>query len=167
MSRLQLELQLLEQGLVAANGGDEVGERVLQPAQPDEAFVVHLLVKIVLCFVYKIAYLLQSFQVPDSRAKEKSEYHIHIVGEALSALLLERNEVEHHVGFEVAHRNGYVALVDNTQWHCCIRRAGTYFLYVGNTQDDEHPAVVVLVACTLVGIADVRNKIIWNVISLF
>ena len=41
---LQFELQLLQQRFVSANRSDEVGERVLQPAQPDEAFVVHLLV---------------------------------------------------------------------------------------------------------------------------
>ena len=41
---LQFELQLLQQRFVSANRSDEVGERVLQPAQPDEACVVHLLV---------------------------------------------------------------------------------------------------------------------------
>ena len=46
-------------------------------------------------------------------------------------------------------------------------RARPYLLDVGYTQDDEHPTVVVLIACALIGIADVAEEIIGYVELLF
>ena len=48
---LQFELQLLQQVLVAADGGLEVGERVLQTAEAYQTLVVHLLVEVTLGLV--------------------------------------------------------------------------------------------------------------------
>ena len=62
---LQLELQLLQQVLVASDGGVEVGQRVLQTGQSDERLVVHLAVQVALGFLDEHRYLLQALQVPD------------------------------------------------------------------------------------------------------
>jgi hypothetical protein len=50
--------------------------------------------------------------------------------------------------------------VDDAQRHGGVRSAAAYFLDVGDTEDDEHPAIVVFVAGTLIGIADIRKEII-------
>jgi len=157
---LQLEFQFLEQVLVAADGGDEIGERVLQARQSDKAFVVHLVVEIVLGLLDEGVDLLESFQIPHRAGEEQSEGHIHIVGESLAALLLKAHEVDHHVRLVEAHRDGHVALVDDAQGHGGIGCAASYLLDVGDTEDDEHPSVVVLIAGTLVGIAHVAEKIV-------
>ena len=61
---LQLELQFLQQRLVASDGGDEVGERVLQARKADEALVVDIVVQIVLGLLDEGADLLEPLQVP-------------------------------------------------------------------------------------------------------
>lgn len=85
-----------------------------------------------------------------------------MVHKPIAALLLERDEVYHHVGLIVAHRDGDVALVNNTQRDGCIRGSGTYFLDKGDAQNDEHPAVIVFITGTLVGVADVGKEIVGN-----
>ncbi len=42
-----------------------------------------------------------------------------------------------------------------------------YLLDVRDTEDDEHPSVVVFVAGTLIGIADIRKEIIRNLKFIF
>ena len=64
---LELELQLRQEVLIATDRGDEIGERVLQAAQTDEALVVHLLVEITFRLLYQRTYLLESFQIPHCR----------------------------------------------------------------------------------------------------
>ena len=104
--------------------------------------------------------LLESLQIPYGRGKEETENHVYIVGEAFTSLLLETHEINHHVGFVIADGDGDISLVDDTQWHGSIRRAASDFLDIRNTEDDEHPAIVVFVAGTLIGIADIRKEII-------
>ena len=145
----------------------EVGERVLQSRQSDKALVVHLLVQVALGLLNERVYLLESFQVPHCCAEEQAEYHVDIVGEALIAFLLEAHEVDHHVRLIVAHGDGDVAFVNDAQGHGGIGRAAAYLPDVGNAQDDEHPSVVVLIACPFVGIADVGDEIVGNAEPLF
>ena len=111
--------------------------------------------------------LLQALQVPHRRAQEQAERQVYVIDEAHAALLVERHEVEHHVGLVEADGDGHVALVNDTQRHGGVGRARAYLLHIGYAQDDEHPTVVVLVAGTLVGIADVTDEIVGNVEALF
>ena len=157
---LELELQFGQQVFVAADGGDEVGERVLEPGESDQALVVDLLVEVLLRLLDQGVDLLESFQVPYGGGEEEAEDHVHIVREALAALLLVADEVDHHVGLEVADRDGDVALVDDAEGDGGVGRAGAYLLDVGDAEDDEHPAVVILIAGPLVGIGDVGEEII-------
>ena len=90
-----------------------------------------------------------------------------MVSEADAAFLLERHEVDHHIGLVVADGDGDIALMDDTQGNGGIGRPRPYLLDVWDTEDDEHPTVVVLITGTLVGIADVRHKIVGDVELLF
>lgn len=94
------------------------------------------------------------------RRQEQPENHVYIVGKAHPALLMETYKVYHHVCFVVAYGDGYVALVYYAERHCGVGCARAYLLDVWYTQDYKHPSVVVLIAGTLVGIADVRKEII-------
>ncbi len=85
---LQLELQFRQQVLVASDGGDEVGEGVLQTCQSYQALVVHTMVEVALRLLDEGVDLLESFQIPYGRRQEEAENHIDIVGESLAALLL-------------------------------------------------------------------------------
>ena len=163
---MQLEFQLLQQVFVASDRGVEIGERVLQARQSDEALVVHRVVEVVLGLVDERVDLLQSLQVPHCRGEEQAEGEIDVVDEACAAFLVERDEVEHHVRFVETDGDGDVALVDDAERHGGVGRARADFLDVGNTQDDEHPAVVVLVAGALVGVADVVDEIVGNLKAL-
>ena len=164
---LQLELQFLQQVLVAADGGDEVGERVLQPGEADEALVVHLVVKVVLGLLDERVDLLQPFEVPHGRGEEEAEDHVDIVGEPFAAFLLVGHEVNHHVRLVEADGDGHVALVYDAEGHGGVGRARPYLLHIGYAEDDEHPSVVILIAGPLVGIADVADEIIGDVELLF
>ena len=164
---LELELELLQQVLVASDGGLEVGERVLQAREPDEAFVVHRVVEVVLGLVDEGVDLLESLQVPHGGGEEQPERQIDVVDEACAALLVEADEVEHHVRLVEADGDGDVALVDDAERHGGVGRARADFLDVGDAQDDEHPSVVVLVAGALVGVADVVDEIVGNLESFF
>ena len=157
---LQLEFQFRQQVLVAAYGGDEIGERVLQTAQADKALVVDVVVEIALGLLDEAVDLFEPFQIPDGRGEEKAENHVHVIGESLAAFLLVTHEVDHHVGLIVAHGDGDVAFVDDTERHGGVGCARAYLLDVGYTEDNEHPAVVVLITGTLVGIADVGKKVV-------
>ena len=91
------------------------------------------MVEIVLCFLDVSVDLLQAFQVPHRRRKEQSENHVYVVGESLAPLLVVTNEVYHHVGLVIAHSDGHVALVNNTERHRGVRRTRAYLLHIGNT----------------------------------
>ncbi len=164
---LQLELQFLQEVLVAADRGDEVGERVLQPGEADEALVVHLVVEVVLGLLDERVDLLQPFEVPHGRGEEEAEDHVDIVGEALAPLLLVGHEVDHHVGLVEADRDGDVALVYDAEGHGGVGRARSDLLHIGYAEDDEHPSVVILIAGSLIGIADVAEEVIGDVELLF
>ena len=149
---LQFEFQFGKQRLVASDGGLEVRERVLQTAQTDQTLVVHFLVEVALGLIDEHRDLFQTFQVPDGTGKEDAEDHIDMVGEPLAALLLERDEVDHHIRLVETDGDGDVALVDDTERYGGIWRTAPNLLDVGDTEDDEHPTVVVLITGTLVGI---------------
>ena len=50
--------------------------------------------------------------------------------------------------------------MDDAEGDGGVGRAGAYLLDVGDAEDDEHPAVVILIAGPLVGIGDVGEEII-------
>ena len=164
---LEFELQFLHQVLVAPDRGLEIGERILQTAEAYQTLVVHLTVEIALGLVDEHRNLLQTLQIPDGTGEEQAEDHVNMIRKALIALLLVRHEVDHHVRLVVADGNGDVALMDDTQRHSGIRRPRPYLLDIGDTEDDEHPAIVVFITGPLIGIADVRHEIIGNVELLF
>ena len=139
----------------------------MKTAQPDKRLVVHFAVEVALGFLYQTVDLLQTLEVPHGRGKEKTENHVHIVYESLATLLLVAHEVYHHVGLVIANGDSHVALVDNAKRHGGVRRTRADFLDVGDAENDEHPTVVVLIAGTLVGIADVGKEIIGNVELVF
>ena len=164
---LQFELQFRQQRLVTSDRRDEVGQRVLQTAQADERLIVHLTVQVALGLVDEHRDLLQALQIPDGTGEEQAEDHIDMVGEALTPLLLERHKVDHHVRFVEADGDGDVALMDDTKRDGGLRCPRTYLLDVWDTEDDEHPAVVVLITGTLIGIADVRHEVVGDIELLF
>ena len=90
-----------------------------------------------------------------------------MIRKALAAFLLEREEVDHHVRFIETDGNRDIALMDNTEGHGGIRCSTADLLDIGNTQDDEHPTVIVLITGTLVGIADIRHEVIRDIELLF
>ena len=118
------------------------------------------MVKVPLGLVYQQTDLLQALQVPNSAAEEEAEYHIHRVGESQTAFLLIANEVYHHVGLEVAHRNQYIALHDDTQGDGSVGGAALHLLNVGDTQNYKYPSFINVITGTLVGIGDVGNIVI-------
>ena len=59
--------------------------------------------------------LFQAFQIPNSTRQEQSKDEVDVVGEAFAPLLLITHEVYHHIRFIVAHRDGDIALVNDTQ----------------------------------------------------
>ena len=125
------------------------------------------MVEVVLCLFDEGVYLLQPLQIPYCRRKEESENHVDIVGESLAALLLVRHKVDHHVCLEIAYGDGHVALVYYTKRHGGVWRTRAYLLDIRYTKDNEHPSVVILVACTFVGIADVGQEIVGYVEFVF
>ena len=78
-----------------------------------------------------------------------------MIRKAHASFLLELDKVNHHIGLVVADRNGDVTLVNDAEGYGSIRRARAYLFNIRNTQDYQHPTVVVLVTGTLVGIADI------------
>ena len=90
-----------------------------------------------------------------------------MISEALTSFLLEGEEVDHHVRLIITDGDGNIALMDDTKWHGSIRSTAADFLDIGNTQDNQHPSVVVLITGTLVGIADVRHEVIGDIELLF
>ena len=90
-----------------------------------------------------------------------------MVGESLASLLLEAQEINHHVGLVIAHCNGDITLVYYAEGHGSIGRSRPYLLDIGDTQDDEHPSIVIFITCTLVGIAHVGEKIVGDIKLLF
>ena len=50
--------------------------------------------------------------------------------------------------------------MDDTQRHGGVWGTAAYFLDIRDTEDDEHPAIVIFIAGTLIGIADIREEII-------
>ena len=139
----------------------------MQTRQSDKAFVVDILVQITFGTFDECTDLLQTLQIPNGTGEEQTEDHIHIVDKSFTTFLLIAYEVEHHVCFIVTNGDGHVAFMDNTQWHSGIGRPGPYLLDIGNTEDNQHPTVVVLIAGTLIGIADIAYKIIRDVEFLF
>ena len=105
----------------------------MQAAETYLALVVYSVVQIALGFLDERVDLFQSFQIPYGRGEKETEDHVYIVCESLVALLLIAYEVYHHVGFVVAHGDGYIALMDDAQWHGGIRRTASDFLYVRDT----------------------------------
>ncbi len=163
----QFELQLGEEVFVAADGGDEVGEAVLQSAQGDEVGVADVAVEVLLGLVDECADLLEPLQVPDCTAEEEAEYHVNGIDESESALLLIGDEVNHHVCLEVADGDEDVAFHDDTEGNGGVGGAAFCFLDVWDTQDDEHPAFVDVVAGTFIGIGDVADVVVGDVEGLF
>ena len=111
--------------------------------------------------------LFESFKIPNGRRQEEAENHIDIVGESFATLLLETHEVDHHVGLIIANRDGDVTLVDDTKRYGGIWRAASDLLDVRDTENDEHPSVVVFITGTLIGIADIRKEIVGNLKFIF
>ena len=128
----------------------------MQARQVDEVHVVHVTIQVLLGFLDEQVDLLQPFQVPHGRRKEQAEYHVYGVGESQSAFLLIAYKVYHHVRLEIAHGDTHLFVQDDTEGNGRIRRTRAYFFHVGDTQDDEYPTVVELIAGTLVGIGDVH-----------
>lgn len=151
----EFEFEFGKEGFVATNGGDEVGQTVLQTRQPDEVFVVNRLVQTALGLFDEGRNLLQPLQIPHRSGEEESEGEIHRVGEPLPALLLIGHKVDHHVRFIVAHRHTNVLVEDNAQRDGGMWRAGTHLLDVGDAEDDERPALFVFVTRALVLVSDV------------
>ena len=110
-----MKFQFGQQVFVSSDGGDEVGEGVLQSRQSDKAFVVHVVVEVMLGSVDECADLLESFEVPYGGAVEESEDHVYVVSESYSSFLLVADEVYHHVCLVVADGDGDVAFMDDTQ----------------------------------------------------
>ena len=90
-----------------------------------------------------------------------------MIGEAFAPFLLETDEVDHHVRLVETDGNGDITLVDDTEGYGGIRCPRPYLFHVRDTEDDEHPSVVVLITGTLVGIADVRHEIVGDIELLF
>ena len=139
----------------------------MQPGQSYQTLVVHAVVQVALRFLDEEVDLLQPFQIPHGRREEQAENHVHMIGESLASLLLERNEVDHHVRLVEADGDGYVALMNDTERHSCIRGTRAYLFYVWDTQDDQCPSVVVFIAGPLIGIADIRKEIVGYFETLF
>ena len=156
----EFELQFGKEGLVAANGGGEVRERVLESRKVDEIGVVDGAIQIALGTIDDGADLFEAFQVPNGARKEETEHKVDRVGKSQPAALLVGHEIEHHVGFEVANAHADLAIEEHTERDGGVRCATLLFLLVGDTENDEHPAVVVFVTGTLIGIADVREEVI-------
>ena len=111
--------------------------------------------------------LLQTFQIPHCRRQKESENHVYIVSKSLASLLLVRHKVDHHVCLVIAHSDSDIALVYDTKRHSGVWRTRAYLLDIRYTKNDEHPSVVILVARTFVGIADVGEKIVGYVEFVF
>lgn len=156
----KLKFQFGKEGFVAANGGGEISERVLEARKVDEIGVVDGAIQVALGTIDEGADLFQAFQVPNGARKEETEYKVDRVGKSQPAALLVGHEIEHHVGFEVANAHADLAIEEHTERDGGVRRATLLFLLVGDTENDEHPAFVVVVAGTLIFISDVVEKII-------
>ena len=139
----------------------------MQAAQSYQALVVDTVVEVALSLLYERVDLFESFQIPYGRRQEQSEDHVDVVGESFSSFLLIAHEVDHHIGLVIAHGNGDITLVYDAQRDCSVRSSASYLLDIGNTQNDEHPAVVIFVAGTLIGIADVGKEVVGNIEFLF
>ena len=111
--------------------------------------------------------LFQPFQIPHGRGEEQAESEIYIVGEPFAPFLLIAHKVHHHRRLVVAHSDGHVTLVYDTQRHGGVRCARAYFFHVRDTQNGEHPSIVVFVAGPLVGIANVGKEVVGYVEFLF
>ena len=86
-----------------------------------------------------------------------------MIGETHATLLLIRHKIDHHIGLVVADGDGDIALMDNSQRYRSIRCARAYLFHIGDTQNDEHPAVVIFITGTLICIADVREEVVGNI----
>ena len=117
----------------------------MQSREPHEVFVVDIVVELMLGFLYENADLLESFQIPNGRRKEEAEHKVYGVGESQIALLLIRHEINHHVGFVVADRYANPFIEDDAKRHRGVRRARPDFLDIRDTQDNERPALIVVI----------------------
>ena len=158
----QFELQLREQRFVATDGGDEIGQTVLQTREPNQVLVVYLSVEVSLGFVHQNTDLLQALQIPHGRGEEEAEHHVHGVSETLVAFLLVADKINHHVGFVVTNRNTHALVENNAQRDGGVRCARLHLLHIGYAKDDERPAVVIVITGTLVLVSDVIQKVIGN-----
>ena len=74
--------------------------------------------------------------------------------------MLIRHEVQHHVGLEVAHRQADVFVENQSHGDCSVRSATLFFFLVGDAENDEHPALIVVITCAFVLVSNVIEKVV-------
>ena len=156
----EFEFQFGEEGLVATNGGNEIGQAVLQSGESDEVFVVNAVVEVALGLFDEDADLLQALQIPYGSGEEQAENEVHRVRKTAVSLLLVRHEVNHHVRLEVADGDADILVEDDTQGDGRMRCARPHLFDVWNTQNDERPSVVVVITGALILISDIVKEVI-------
>ena len=159
----EFELQFGKEGLVAANGSGEVRERVLESRKVDEIGVVDGAIQIALGTIDDGADLFEAFQVPNGARQEETEDEVDGVGEAQAASFLIGDEIDHHIGFEVANAHANFTIEEHTERNGGVGRTAVRLFLVGYAKNDEYPALIVVVAGTLIFISDVVEKVIGDV----
>ena len=118
------------------------------------------MVQLALGFLNQGTDLLQTLQIPHGTGEEDAEHEVNAVGESQPTLLLIAYKVYHHIRLVVADGDAHPLVQDNAQRDGGMWRAALRLLDVWDTEDDERPAFVVIVAGTLVLVSDVINEIV-------
>ena len=118
------------------------------------------MVQFALGFLYQGTDLLQTLQIPHGTGEEDAEDEVDAVGESQSTLLLIAHKVYHHIRLVVADSDAYPLVENDAQRDGGMGRTALRLLDVWDTEDDERPALVVIVAGTLVLVSDVINEIV-------
>lgn len=103
----QFEFEFRQERFVATNGGEEIGQAVLQARESHEVFVLDFAVEVAFGLFDEHVDLFESFQIPHGCREEEAEGEVDRVGEAEVAFLLIRHEINHHVGLIVTHGDAH------------------------------------------------------------
>lgn len=163
----QSELKFREQSLVATNRCSEVCEAVLQARKACEVLVVDISVEVALGLLDEPVDLFQILQIPHTGAEEEAEYEVGGIDEPFGTSLLMVDKVNHHLCLLMTDGDNFVVLDKYAERDGGIWGSTCDVFDVRDAEDDHEPPFVVIVTSTLVGIADVGEKIVGYVEFVF
>ena len=150
-------LQPANHHFVAADGGVEVDQRLLQLHQAQQVFVADAFLQLLFGVCHVVVYLLQILQEPDGRGVDEAQDEVQLVvhADALAACVLD--EVGYQLRVVVADGDDDFVVGDDADGHGDERNLRLVALH-GDAQDGQQPVAFGFGAGTFVGVGDVFQE---------